>query len=135
GTEQALYGVVVQMIPHGLSAGALFILCGEIQERLQTRDLRDMGGLWTRLPNLPPILLFFALASLGLPGLGNFVGEFLILSGAFTVAPAVAVVAASGLVLSVAYALIVVQRALHGPVAGAVRDVGGAAATLAEPEL
>jgi len=117
-TDQALIGVVVQMIAHGLSAGALFILCGEIQERLGTRDLRQMGGLWSRLPNLPPLLLFFALATLGLPGLGNFVGEFLILSGTFLVAPWVAVAASVGLILAVAYSLIMVQRALHGPVHG-----------------
>ena len=135
GTEQALLGVVVQMVAHGISAGALFVLSGEIQARFGTRDLRELGGLWARMPRLPPIVLFFALASLGLPGLGNFVGEFLILSGTFTVAPAVAIAATSGLVLSVAYALIVVQRALHGPVGGAVRNVGGAVAELTRPEL
>ncbi|HET6474182.1 MAG TPA: NADH-quinone oxidoreductase subunit M [Pseudomonadales bacterium] len=135
GTQQALYGVVVQMIAHGLSAGALFILCGEIQERLQTRDLRDMGGLWTRLPNLPPILLFFALATLGLPGLGNFVGEFLILSGTFVVAPVIAIVASSGLIFAVAYALIVVQRALHGPMHGAVANTALGFVDLSRREL
>ena len=114
GTEQALQGVVVQMIAHGLSAAALFMLCGEIQARLQTRELGAMGGLWATMPALPPLLLFFALASLGLPGLGNFVGEFLILLGTFSVAPLVAVVAALGLVLAVAYALIMVQKTLHG---------------------
>ena len=121
-TDQALIGVVVQMIAHGLSAGALFILCGEIQERLGTRDLRQMGGLWSRLPNLPPLFLFFALATLGLPGLGNFVGEFLILSGAFVVAPWVAIAASSGLILAVVYSLIMVQRALQGPVAGVAQN-------------
>lgn len=115
GTEQALQGVVVQMIAHGLSAAGLFILCGEIYERLHTRDLRQMGGLWSRFPNLPPILLFFCAASLGLPGLGNFVGEFLILVGSFPVAPLVTVVSASGLILAAVYSLIIVQRALHGP--------------------
>lgn len=114
GTEQALQGVVVQMIAHGLSAAALFMLCGELQTRLQTRDLAAMGGLWSRIPGLPPLLLFFALASLGLPGLGNFVGEFLILLGTFQTAPLVTVIAASGLVLAVAYALIMVQKVLHG---------------------
>ena len=120
GTEQALVGVVIEMIAHGLSAAALFILCGAIHERLGTRDLRNMGGLWSKLPHLPPLLLFFALATLGLPGLGNFVGEFLILSGTFVVAPWVAVTASLGLILAVTYALIMVQRALQGPVAGAV---------------
>jgi len=115
GTEQALMGVVVQMIAHALSAGALFILCGEIYERLGTRDLRLMGGLWAHWPNLPRMMLFFALASLGLPGLGNFIGEFLILSGTFGTAPWVVVVAASGMVFAVVYSLVLIERAFHGP--------------------
>jgi NADH-quinone oxidoreductase subunit M len=114
GNQVALQGVVVQMIAHGISAGALFILCGELYERLHTRDLRQMGGLWARLKFLPPIALFFVAASLGLPGLGNFVGEFLILIGTFKVAPVVAVVAASGLILAAVYSLIIMQRAFYG---------------------
>ena len=115
GTEQALQGAVINMLAHGISAGALFVLCGEIYERLHTRDLRKMSGLWSRFPFLPPIMLFFAAASLGLPGMGNFVGEFLILLGSYSVAPVVTIVAASGLVLAAAYSLIMVQRALMGP--------------------
>ena len=114
GTTQALQGVVIQMIAHGLSAGALFILCGEIYERLHTRDLRLMGGLWARFPYLPPIMLFFSAASLGLPGLGNFVGEFLILVGTFPVAPIITIISASGLILAAVYSLILVQKAFHG---------------------
>lgn len=114
GTTIALQGVVVQMIAHGLSAGALFILCGELYERLHTRDLRKMGGLWSRLKFLPPVALFFAAASLGLPGMGNFVGEFLILLGSFKVAPLVTVIAASGLILAAVYSLIMLQRAFYG---------------------
>ena len=114
GTTQALQGVMVQMIAHGISAGALFILCGEIYERLHTRDLRKMGGLWARFPYLPPIALFFSAASLGLPGLGNFVGEFLILLGTFPVNAVVTIFAASGLILAAVYSLILVQRAFHG---------------------
>jgi NADH-quinone oxidoreductase subunit M len=135
GGETALTGVVVLMIAHGLSAGALFILCGEIQERLQTRDLREMGGLWTRLRFLPPFLLFFALATLGLPGLGNFVGEFLILAGTFAVAPWVVVVASLGLIMAVVYALVMVQRALQGPLHGAVADAAVKFADLDKREL
>ncbi len=114
GTEQALQGVVIQMIAHGLSAGALFILAGELYERLHTRDLRLMGGLWARLPYLPPIMLFFSAASLGLPGLGNFVGEFLILLGSFQVAPIITIISATGLILAAVYSLIVIQKAFHG---------------------
>jgi NADH-quinone oxidoreductase subunit M len=114
GTTIALQGVIVQMIAHGLSAGALFILCGELYERLHTRDLRKMGGLWSRLKYLPPVALFFSAASLGLPGMGNFVGEFLILLGSFKVAPLITIVAASGLVLAAVYSLIMLQRAFFG---------------------
>lgn len=115
GSELALQGVVMQMLAHGISAGALFILCGEIYERLHTRDLREMGGLWSRFAFLPPIALFFVAASLGLPGLGNFVGEFLILLGSFERAPVLVVVAAGGLILAAIYSLLLMQRAFYGP--------------------
>lgn len=111
----ALQGAVIQMIASGISGAALFILCGEIYERFKTRDMRQLGGLFSRFRTLPPIALFFALAALGLPGMGNFVGEFLILFGSFQTAPVVTVVAAGGLILAAAYALIMVQRVLHGP--------------------
>ncbi len=114
GTELALQGVVIQMIAHGISAGALFILCGEIYERLHTREMSKMGGLWARFRLLPPIALFFVVAALGLPGLGNFVGEFLILLGSFEVATLITCIAATGLVLGAVYSLILVQRAFHG---------------------
>lgn len=115
GTEQALQGAIVTMIAHGISAGAMFILCGEVYERIHTRDLRNMGGLWATFPYLPPIALFFTMAALGLPGLGNFVGEFLVLLGTFEVNLYVTLVAATGLVLAAVYALYMVQRAFHGP--------------------
>jgi len=115
GTTLALQGAVVTMLAHGISAGALFILCGEMYERLHTRDLRQMGGLWSRLSYLPPIGLFFSAASLGLPGMGNFVGEFLILFGSFRIAPLITMIAAGGLILASIYALTMVQRAFYGP--------------------
>jgi NADH-quinone oxidoreductase subunit M len=129
GTQQALQGVVMQMLAHGISAGALFILCGEIYERLHTRDLTKMGGLWSRFPYLPPIALFFAAASLGLPGLGNFVGEFLILLGTWKIDWIVTCAAATGLILAAVYSLIMVQRAFHGP---AKADDHGAAGGMLE---
>lgn len=116
GTEIALQGVIIQMLAHGISAGALFILCGEIYERLHTRDLRKMGGLWSRFPYLPPITLFFVAASLGLPGLGNFIGEFLVLLGSWNVDPIVTIAASTGLILAAVYSLMMIQRAFHGPV-------------------
>lgn len=110
----ALQGAVVQMVAHGVSAAALFILSGQIYERLKTRDLRQMGGLYSRMRTLPPIAIFFAAASLGMPGLGNFVGEFLILLGAYQVNPVVTACAATGLVLAAVYTLKMVQRAFYG---------------------
>ncbi len=115
GSQQALQGVLMQMLAHGLSAAALFILCGQLYERLHTRDLREMGGLWGRLRYLPGVMLFFAAASLGLPGTGNFVGEFLILLGTFRDWPLTTVLASIGLVLASVYALIMMQRAFFGP--------------------
>ena len=115
GSQLALQGAVVQMIAHGLSAAALFILCGQLYERLHTRDFRALGGLWGRMPWLPAISLFFAAAALGLPGTGNFVGEILILLGTFQVQPWIAVLAASGLVFGSVYALCMIHRAYFGP--------------------
>lgn len=114
GTITALQGVIMQMLAHGLSAGALFILCGEVYERIHTRDLRKMGGLWSRMPYLPPIALFFTAASIGVPGLGNFIGELLILIGTFTVAPLVTICAAVGFILASIYGLVMIQRAFYG---------------------
>lgn len=110
----ALHGVVVQMIAHGISTGALFIIAGVLQERLQTREMRQMGGLWSEAPRLGALTLLFAIASLGLPGLGNFVGEFLVLLGAYQVQVALTVLAALGLITAVVYALILIQRTFHG---------------------
>ncbi len=115
GSSLALQGAVVLMIAHGLSAAALFILSGQLYERLHTRDMREMGGLWSRLPWLPPLSLFFAAASLGLPGTGNFIGEFVVLFGSFASAPWVVVIATFGLVLSSVYSLAMIHRAYFGP--------------------
>jgi NADH-quinone oxidoreductase subunit M len=110
----ALQGVVVQMLAHGISTGALFILAGALQERLHTRNFAELGGLWASLPRLSSWGLFFAIASLGLPGLGNFIGEFLVLVGTFQRHPVFAVIGAFGTVTAAAYALLLVQRAFHG---------------------
>ncbi|MEQ1438074.1 NADH-quinone oxidoreductase subunit M [Fontimonas sp. SYSU GA230001] len=117
GSALALQGAVVLMLAHGLATGGLFVLCGELYERLHTRELGKMGGLARRAPHYATALMFFALASLGLPGLGNFVGEFLVLTGSFPVSPWATALAATGLILAAVYSLYVVQRALHGPAA------------------
>lgn len=102
------------MICHGLSTGALFILVGALQERAHTRDMERMGGLWATVPRLSGAALFFALASMGLPGLGDFVGEFLVLLGSYQISVGITVLAALGIVASTLYALRMVQRAFHG---------------------
>jgi NADH-quinone oxidoreductase subunit M len=111
----AWQGTVFLLVAHGVSTGALFIIVGSVQHRLHTRDLGRMGGLWTDLPRLSSFGTFFILAAMGLPGLGNFVGEFLILRGAWQVAPVVTILAAIGLIPAALYSLIAIQRAFHGP--------------------
>jgi NADH-quinone oxidoreductase subunit M len=112
--ELALQGALIQIICHGLSTGALFVIVGMLQERMHTRDLSRMGGLWDQAPRLGGFAMLFALASLGLPGLGNFVGEFLILVGVFPQAPILTTLAAAGLVAASIYSLWIVQQAFHG---------------------
>jgi len=112
--QLGLQGAVVTMICHGLSTGALFILVGALQERTHTRDMERMGGLWITVPGLSGAALFFALASLGLPGLGDFVGEFLVLLGAYQLSVGITTVAALGILASTLYALRMVQRVFHG---------------------
>ncbi|QBR52564.1 NADH-quinone oxidoreductase subunit M [Erwinia sp. QL-Z3] len=114
GSQLAFQGAVVQMIAHGLSAAALFILCGQLYERLHTRDMRQMGGLWSRIKWLPGLSLFFAVANLGMPGTGNFVGEFMILTGSFKTVPVTIVIATFGLVFASVYSLVMMQRAYYG---------------------
>jgi NADH-quinone oxidoreductase subunit M len=113
--ELALQGAVMTMICHGLSTGALFVLVGQLKERLHTRDLAAMGGLAELAPRMAALAIFFAMASLGLPGLGNFVGEFLVLLGSFKASVAITAVATVGLVGATIYSLWIVQKAFHGP--------------------
>ncbi|HUH66103.1 MAG TPA: NADH-quinone oxidoreductase subunit M [Syntrophales bacterium] len=112
--EKALQGVVIQMLCHGISTGALFILAGALQERVHTREIERLGGLWTVAPRMGGAWLFFALASLGLPGMGNFIAEFLVLLGTYEVSVAMATFAALGLVLSTVYAVWMAQKAFFG---------------------
>lgn len=114
GNREALQGAVMTMLAHGVSAAALFMIAGALQERLHTREMGNMGGFWTLAPRLGAITLFFAVASLGMPGLGNFVGEFLVLLGGFRVYPGWTTVATLGLIVAPIYALIVIQKIFHG---------------------
>lgn len=113
--EIALQGAVIQILSHGISTGALFILVGALDERIHTRDLNRMGGLWATVPRMGAVTMVFALASLGLPGLGNFVGEFLVLFGSYRVNIPLTVLAALGIVFATVYSLWIIQRAFHGP--------------------
>ena len=108
-------GALMTMICHGLSTGGLFVLVGGLQERIHTRDLDRMGGLWAVAPVLSGSMIFFGLASLGLPGMGDFVGEFLVLLGSYKVSVAITSIAALGILASTFYALRMVERALRGP--------------------
>ena len=122
--EMAMQGVVMQMVTHGISTGALFVLAGMLKERLHTRDIRQMGGLWTSMPAMGGVALVFTMASLGLPLLGNFIAEFLILMGTFLVNIPLTAIATLGLVFSALYSLRLMQKVFLGPltVQEAVRD-------------
>ena len=110
----ALQGAVLQMLTHGFSAAALFMLAGAVQHRIHSRDMRQMGGLWSQAPRMAAIALFFAMASLGIPGLGNFIAEFMLLIGSFQANVPATVLATLGLVSAAVYALIMIQRVFHG---------------------
>jgi NADH-quinone oxidoreductase subunit M len=112
--ELALQGVVMQMITHGISTGALFIMAGSLYERIHTRDISQMGGFWSKVPFMGTIAMVFAMASLGLPGLGNFIAEFLILVGAWQANQVLTIFATIGLVAATAYSLRIVQKVFLG---------------------
>jgi NADH-quinone oxidoreductase subunit M len=113
-TPQALSGAVLQMVSHGISTGALFMLVGALQDRIHTRDLDRMGGLWSQVPRMGAAALVLAMALVGLPGLVNFVSEFLVLVGTWTVSPVATLVAGLGLVIATVYSLRLFQTAFHG---------------------
>ncbi len=114
GNQTALSGAVMQIVAHGISTGALFIIAGMIQERVHTREMSSMGGFWSSAPRLSSVGLVFALASLGLPGFGNFVAEFMVLLGSYRAHTVITMIAASGLVLAAIYSLWIVQQVFHG---------------------
>jgi NADH-quinone oxidoreductase subunit M len=115
-TSQGLVGGIIQMVSHGLSTGALFLLVGMIYERRHTRLIADFGGLWGVVPAFSAVFMLAVLSSVGLPGLNGFVGEFLILVGAFQVNRTLAVVATTGIVFAAVYLLWMYQRVVFGEV-------------------
>lgn len=114
--ELAFQGVIIQLVAHGLSAGALFIIVGALYERSHTRDIDYYSGLWSAAPKIGVVSLVFSMASLGLPGMANFIAEILILTGAFRANVSFTVLAALGLVAATVYSLRFFQRVWQGPV-------------------
>jgi NADH-quinone oxidoreductase subunit M len=116
GSLQGMSGGILQMVSHGLSTGALFMLVGMLYERRHTRLIADFGGLAGSVPVLAGVFLFVALSSLGLPGLNGFVGEFLVLLGTFAEYRWWVVPAAFGVILAAVYLLWAYQRVFHGEI-------------------
>ncbi len=114
-TPEGINGAVFQMVSHGLVTGGLFLLVGALYDRAHTRSLDDFGGLAVKLPVFSGLFIVFGMASLGLPGLSGFVGEFLSLLGSFGIWKGLVAVSLIGIVLTAAYTLTAVQKLLLGP--------------------
>jgi NADH-quinone oxidoreductase subunit M len=121
-TTQGVEGGVYQMLNHGLSTGALFLLVGMIYDRRHTRLIADFGGLWKQLPVFSAVLMVVTLSSIGLPGLNGFVGEFLILLGSFGVTPYWTAAAATGVILGAIYMLWMYRQVIFGPLVHAANE-------------
>ena len=115
---EGIEGGLLQMVNHGVSTGALFLLVGMIYERRHTRQIAELGGLQKAAPMMAAVFTLVMLSSIGLPGLNGFVGEFLVLVGAFNAHRWWAVIAAAGVILAALYLLWAYQRVFHGPAEG-----------------
>jgi NADH-quinone oxidoreductase subunit M len=122
--EQGAQGALFQMVAHGIITGALFLLVGVIYERTHDRTIAKMGGLGQRVPVFATLMVFFSLASAGLPGLAGFVGEFLSLLGAVTWQPVVGYIAAVTIILAAVYLLYMVQNIITGDVTDFLKGLG-----------
>jgi NADH-quinone oxidoreductase subunit M len=112
---QSVQGSMFQMLSHGIVSAALFLCVGVVYDRMHTHEIAAFGGLVHRMPRYAFTFMFFTLASVGLPGLSGFVGEFLVLIGTFKVNTWVAFLAATGMILGVAYALWLYRKIIFGP--------------------
>ncbi|PJE28405.1 NADH-quinone oxidoreductase subunit M [Pseudooceanicola marinus] len=112
--QQGLDGAIFQMLSHGFISGALFLCVGVIYDRMHTREIDAYGGLVNRMPAYAMIFMFFTMANVGLPGTSGFIGEFLTLVGVFQVNTWIALIAASGVILSASYALFLYRRVVMG---------------------
>jgi len=111
---QGVEGAIIQMLSHGIVSAALFLVVGVLYDRIHSREISAYGGLVKRMPRYAVIFMVFMMASIGLPGTSGFIGEFLILLGAFKVNTWVAAVATSGLILGAAYMLYMYRRIIFG---------------------
>ena len=119
---QGVSGAVLQMVNHGLSTGALFLMVGLLYERRHTRMLDDFGGLWQSVPIFCGFFLVVIMSSAGLPGLNGFIGEFSILLGAFASSPVFAVLGALGVILAAWYLLTAFRHIAQGPLTNPLND-------------
>jgi NADH-quinone oxidoreductase subunit M len=113
-TEQGLQGAIIQMVSHGIVAGALFLCVGVVYDRMHTREIARYGGLVNRMPVYAFVFMLFTMATVGLPGTSGFVGEFMILTGTFRADTLAAFLATTGLVLGAAYSLYLYRRVVFG---------------------
>jgi NADH-quinone oxidoreductase subunit M len=113
-TTQGIEGAIYQMLSHGVVSAALFLIVGVIYDRIHTREIAAYGGLVHRMPAYALVFMVFAMASVGLPGTGGFVGEVLVLVGAFKANTWVAAFAATGVILGAAYTLYLYRRIIFG---------------------
>ena len=113
-TQQGMEGAIFQMLSHGVVSAALFLIVGVIYDRIHTRRIDAYGGLVHRMPNYALLFMLFMLASVGLPGTSGFIGEFLVIVGAFQVNTWVALLVATGMVLGAAYMLVLYRRVVFG---------------------
>jgi len=138
-TTEGMQGGVLQMINHGISTGALFLLIGMIYERRHTRAIADFGGLAKVMPVFAFALVVVALSSIGLPGTNGFVGEFLILVGSFQSHPVATILATTGVIFAACYMLPMVQRIILNPLDKEenrdLRDLGGREKAILAPLL
>ncbi|BBK37363.1 NADH-quinone oxidoreductase subunit M [Allostella sp. ATCC 35155] len=113
-TQQGMEGAIFQMLSHGIVSGALFLCVGVVYDRLHTREIARYGGLVHRMPKYAVVFMLFMMASVGLPGTSGFVGEFLVLVGAFRANTWVALLATTGVVLGCTYMLYLYRRVIFG---------------------
>lgn len=127
-TRQGIDGAIIQMISHGIVSAALFMCVGTIYDRLHTKQIKDLGGIATKMPNFAMMAMIFTLASVGLPGTSGFVGEFLAIVGTFKASKITAILAASGVILGACYMLWLYKRVWFSEITNhhidEVKDIG-----------